>query len=423
MTTQIQIRGTIVDAWFDHEFFAAEIAAGVITPVSRFVAQLRDALAASDEPVEILINSTGGDVFAGGEMLAAIQDAGERVERVVVGGLAASMAANIALMSGRPLAVHTNSLLYFHSATSELWGGPGAHADEAALLDRVNAPMIARLIAAGLPEERVREGFADGRSLVLGAEEAQRVLGAEIIGSEAAAPAKPDPATMERLQHPAASLDRLGDYTATLRHVARLAAWTPDPATVAGSADAAGGDPATSSEPSDAAAAPAAPPPSPADASATPAPAPAPAAGAGADGADGAPSSAAAIAALKKQVRAVQSGSARKINELSASLEAARAETAAALRQRDDAIRERDAAQARLADLDTRIAQLGAALAAERTARADLVGGVLAPESDQETPAGATPHADRLAALRSLDERLAYAREHAAELAAERARR
>lgn len=444
--TTIQIHGTIVDAWFDHPFFAADIEAGVITPVSRFRAALADALAADGETVEIEINSPGGDVFAGTEMLAAIQDAGERVERIVVGGLAASMAANIALMAGRPLAVHTNSLLYFHSASSIIWGGPGAHADEAELLNKINAPMIARLIAAGFDEARVREGFAEGRNFVVDAGEAGEVLRAEVIGAEAAAPAPADAAAIERIQHPAAELSRLADYTATLANVARLAAWAPDavadadaddkpadekpaaePAAEAGETPAAepAAEPSPSSEP--AAGATGEETPSPASA-----PAHAPAARVSADGA--APSSSPAtrmtLAELEsalderdKQVRAVQSASAKKIHELTASLEAARAETAAALSQRDDAIRERDDAQAKLADLDTKLAQITAALAAERTARADLVADVLAPESDQEIPAGATPHADRLAALRSLDERVAYAKAHAAELAAERARR
>ena len=126
----------------------------------------------------------------------------------------------------------------------------------------------------------------------------------------------------------------------------------------------------------------------------------------------GAPSSGDApadpVASLEKQLRAVQSASAKKIHELQTSLSAA--ETA------------RDQAQAQLAELTQRVAALGSALEAERTARADLVGDVLAPESDIEAPASATPHADRMAALRSLDERLAYAREHRAELAAERQR-
>ena len=223
----VSIRGTIVDAWFDHDFFAAEIEAGVLTPSSRFVREFRSALE-SGEDVAIEINSPGGDVFAGGEMLAAIQDAGERVAHISVGGLAASMAANIALMARRPLRVHTNSLLYFHSATSDVWGGPGAHSDEAALLEKVNAPMMNELVARGVDEERVLAGFEDGRNLVLDADEAREYLGAEIVGGAADLPAKADERTRERIQNPAANIDRLADYTATLAAVARLAAWTPD---------------------------------------------------------------------------------------------------------------------------------------------------------------------------------------------------
>ena len=467
MTKKVQIRGAIVDAWFDHAFFADEINNGILTPVTRFRADLADALKEDGDEAEIEINSTGGDVFAGAEMLAAIQDAGERVSRVVVGGLAASMAANIALMAGRPLAVHTNSLLYFHSATSETWGGPGAHADEAAMLSKINSPMMDSLVAHGVPEDRVLEGFEDGRNLVLDAHDAARYLGAEIIGAEAAAPAKPDEAAVARIQHPAADLDRLADYTATLRHVARLAAWTPDipepPAADADSdaheerapegfsADVHGGggavpsseetpaeatptDPAEAAplggesdgattvaetgadaEGEDAGTPPAPPadepphtdtaPPQEPEAPARPAPAEAPADTKASAAAD---ETARALASLEKQLRAVQSGAAKKIASLTARAESAE--------------RERDGALARLAEITQRADALAASLDAERNARAELAGNVLAPEADQELPASATPHSDRLASLRTVDERLAYLSAHRAEIAAERAR-
>lgn len=428
--TTIEIRGTIVDAWFDADFFRPEIESGLITPSSRFRAALADALAVEGETVEILINSNGGDVFAGSEMLAAIQDAGERVERIVVGGLAASMAANIALMSGRPLAVHTNSLLYFHSAASALFGGPGAHADEAEMLETINAPMIAKLVAAGFDADRVREGFEDGRNFVVGAQEAGEKLRAEVIGAEAAAPAPADPATIERIQHPAAELSRLADYTATLANVAKLAAWAPgggvdDPATPAaepeapadggGVADPAtdapadgGGvdDPATHS-PEPAAGAAGEEPPAPAPIADEPAPPAPPASCVSAGGAAPSSDPAALVADLEKQRRAIQSAAAKKHAELTARAE--KAEKALA-----DATAERDALAAQLA-------QVTAALERERTARADLVADVLAPESDTETPASATPHLDRYAALPTLAERLAYADAHRREIAAETA--
>lgn len=445
-----------MDAWFDHAFFAAEIQNGILTPVSRFRADLDAALAEDDGPVEIEINSTGGDVFAGGEMLAAIQDAGDRVSRVVVGGLAASMAANIALMSGRPLAVHTNSLLYFHSASSDVWGGPGAHADEAEMLNRINGPEIAALKARGVPADRVDEGFRDGRNLVLDASEAAHYLGAEIIGATAEAPAKADEQTVSRIANPAADLDRLADYTATLRHVARLAAWTPDAPEAAAADESAdenesgtapaetgsdeqteigescvhGGEGGSTSSGDEAPEAPAADP-EPAPEETPPAQEPAPeaepekaedkpadpatdpkppeaelAARAVADLADEIRKDK-AIASLEKQLRAVQSGSSKKIRDLENSL----ADAKAALAKKEEDF----------AELRREMETLTASLAAERNARASLVGEVVAPESDIETPATAAPHAARLASLRTVDERLAYLSAHRAELAAERA--
>lgn len=433
MAKTIKILGTIVDAWFDHDYFAEEIETGILTPSSRFVRELKAALEADADPVEIYINSVGGDVFAGAEMLAAIQDAGERVERVTVGGLAASMAANIALMAARPLAVHTNSLLYFHSAVSDVWGGPGAHADEAEMLDKINAPMIAKLKAVGVPAARVNEGFKDGRNMVLGADECAEFLGASIIGETAAAPEKPNAETIARIETPAANLERLADYTATLRRVAKCAAWVPtaDVAETAGTADNAPAHDTPETAPETAQDAPA-------DgdgANTSPeGETPAETRETGADGdseaetaeiaektiSEGNP---AVIAALTKQLRSVQSNAAKKINGLKASLDQSRAETAAALKERDEVRAQRDEAQGRLADTQAQLAERTAQLEAERDAHAALVGAVLSPESDTEESESDTPHIDRMASFHSVDERLAYATAHRDEIAAERSRK
>lgn len=376
MSHIIHIRGTIVDAWFDAPFFNAEIEAGILTPSTRFVRELRAAVDADGDPIEIHVNSVGGDVFAGGEMLAAIQDSGARIARIVVGGIAASMAANIALMAGRPLAVHTNSILFFHSATSSIWGGPGAHSDEADLLAKINAPMIARLKEAGVDAERVDAGFSDGRNLSFDAEECRQYLGAEIIGQPADAPARPDAQTLARLEHPAAQLDRLAEYTATLRNVARCAAWEPEAAAAVPANAAADGD-----SDSD-------------------------------DHAQSAMAELERIAAentsLEKQLRSVQSATQRKINELTARLGKAESD-------RDDAL-------AKLEEITGRVKALTESLAAEQAARAALVCDVMAPDSDIESTS-ATPHIDRLATITRLDERLAYIREHRDALAAERERK
>ena len=77
-----------------------------------------------------------------------------------------------------------------------------------------------------------------------------------------------------------------------------------------------------------------------------------------------------------------------------------------------------------ISDLTARADALAGLVETERTKRASLVGGALAPEGTVDTsvpPASATPCSDALDAIRSLDDRRAYAKAHAAEIAAERA--
>lgn len=312
------------------------------------------------------------------------------------------------------------------------------------MLDRINAPMIAKLKAAGVPASRVNEGFKDGRNMVLGADECAEFLGASIIGGTAAAPKKPNAETIARIETPAANLERLADYTATLRRVAKCAAWVPttDVAETAGTADnapahdtretgaetaqdASAGEDGANTNPEGE---------TPAETRET---------GADGDSTDDAANAAnkgeaetaesaekpisegnpAVIAALTKQLRSVQSNAAKKINELKASLDQSRAETAAALKERDEVRAQRDEAQGRLADTQAQLAERTAQLEAERDAHAALVGAVLSPESDMEESESDTPHIDRMASFHSVDERLAYATAHRDEIAAERNRK
>ena len=451
-TRTINVSGTIVGADWDAFLTIFPQFASAYTCEAAFIRELQ-AAADAGEDVLVRVNSWGGEVFAERNMLDAFQQftGGKRVH---VAGMAMSAASDFVLKSGVLATASEGAVLMFHSATSFTWGGPDAMRDAADLLDQINESSRKALLAHGVPEERVRAAFAEGRMLtMLAAEAAKFGIVGKITGAREANPAKPDPDMLKKAGPDA--LGKLPKQAADrLARLCQLADGNEvdDPATAEAAPAADGGgveDPATDAEPEAEAGADPAPAPAEsaepepssepaadaaADARVSPAPAAPPAhADGAAPSSDPAPATAPApaeqagaperLAELEKQVRAVQSASGKKIHELTASLEAARAETAAALSQRDDAIRERDAAQAKLAEFDTKLAQLTAALAAERTARADLVADVLAPESDQEIPAGATPHADRLAALRSLDERVAYAKAHAAELAAERARR
>lgn len=186
---QIQIRGVIVDGWYDGEWAETYIGRGLWTPESRVRKQLADAAKAGDD-VEIIISSQGGSVMSGNDMLAAIQEY-PHGKSITVGAFAASMAANIILQAGVPVRAHKNSLLLFHGAWGVTIGGEGAHTDTAELLDQINEPIKKALAAKGVPKEQIDEGFAEGRQYTMTADQAKAFgIVDEIIG-ELAAPAAP----------------------------------------------------------------------------------------------------------------------------------------------------------------------------------------------------------------------------------------
>ena len=200
---RIDIQGAIVPPEFD---LFGTLPAGLATSSASFTRSLREAEAAGEE-IEVWINSPGGDVDAGNEMLAAFQSF-KGYKCVTVGGLAASMAANFVLQCGARVEVHENTRLMFHSAYAETVGGAGSHRDVADALDRINAPMIARLKELGVPAERVDEGFAEGRAFWLDAQEAVKYgIAAKIV--KGAAPVK----------------TTLSDTLALTDAVGRAAAW------------------------------------------------------------------------------------------------------------------------------------------------------------------------------------------------------
>ena len=406
---EIRISGTIVGADWD-AFLTWFFPDGndAYTTESKFLRELKAAEDAGED-VLVRVNSWGGEVFAERNMLDAFQQfAGGK--RVHVAGMAMSAASDFVLKAGAPVSASEGSVLMFHSATSFMWGGPEALRDEADLLDQINASSRDALLAHGVPEERVRAAFAEGQMLtMLAAEAAKFGLVGEVTGTRDADPAKPDRDLIKN-----AGADALGKLPKQgAERFARLCqladgGGVDDPATAEAAPAADGGgveDPATDAEPeAEAGADPAPAPAESAEPESSPAPAVPPA---HADGAAPSSDPAALVADLEKQRRAIQSAAAKKHAELTARAE--KAEKALA-----DAQAERDALAAQLA-------QVTAALERERTARADLVADVLAPESDTETPASATPHLDRYAALPTLAERLAYADAHRREIAAETA--
>ena len=185
---KVKIQGTIVSPDYDDGFFESWIDKGVITPSSRVVGSIENAT----EPIELYINSYGGDVFAGGEMMIALLKASAtgKLASVEVGTIAASMAANIVAAlraNGVPVTANANSELMFHGCYTETVGGAQHHEDVAESLRNVNESVIANLNRIGITE--CRAWFSEGREKWIGAEDGLAMgLFSEINGTEAEAP-------------------------------------------------------------------------------------------------------------------------------------------------------------------------------------------------------------------------------------------
>jgi ATP-dependent protease ClpP protease subunit len=171
---RIELRGVIVPSGYDVEWMQQYIDKGIITPESKFRAQL--AGAAGDD-IEIYINSPGGSVFAGNECINAIQQhkaQHQKAVHVTIGAMAASMAAVLAVNVADKLSMFRNSKLMFHGAWTETVGGEEAHKDTADLLEKMNADIKAVLLGRyNIAPELVDEWFAEGRAGWVTAEQAK----------------------------------------------------------------------------------------------------------------------------------------------------------------------------------------------------------------------------------------------------------
>jgi ATP-dependent protease ClpP protease subunit len=197
---RIEIRGIIVPSSLDMKWAEEYIGKGLITPESR----VRKALAEAGDDVSLYINSQGGSVFSGNELVNAFKQfkaTGKKLE-ITVGAMAASMAANIIAMAGADkVRAHSNSKIMFHGAWGVTIGGGGAHEDNAALLASINADVIASLAALPNADKTKIEGwFAEGREGWLSAKQALDMgLISEIIDAPAEAITQIPKAEAEKL--------------------------------------------------------------------------------------------------------------------------------------------------------------------------------------------------------------------------------
>ena len=212
---KVKIQGTIVSPDYDDGFFESWIDKGIITPSSRVVGSIENAT----EPIDLYINSYGGDVFAGGEMMIALlkASAAGKLASVEVGTIAASMAANIVAAlraNGVPVTANANSEMMFHGCYTETIGGAQHHEDVAESLRNVNESVIANLNRIGITE--CRAWFAEGREKWIGAEDGLAMgLFSEINGTKAEAPTDAK-SIATKLAAFAASITTRKDYTMSI---------------------------------------------------------------------------------------------------------------------------------------------------------------------------------------------------------------
>lgn len=393
---KISISGAIVGSAWDEPLLASYIDRGVLTPLSRVTAAIKEAAEAGDG-IEIHVNSIGGDVLAGNQMLAEIQDF-KGPKKIVLGGMAASMAANLVLLAGCRVEAHENSILLFHSARSAVEGAPDALRDEAKLLDSINAPMIERLKALGVPPDAVDDGFKAGRQFSLSAEEA---LSYGIVSKiRPGAGPIPEAVTDEELQTLAAKDQRVAAYFAPVK-AEEVQAPVEAPEKPADEAA-----PAEGASTPEEAGKPLADDPTPPDGDKVQAPDPVDTLKA---------QLAEAKASAEKSeanARAIQSATAKKINDLEIKLKAA-TEALEALRTADEKT---------ISDLQAEKRTLAADLEEERKNRAALVGKVIASDAPESGMADTASFHAALDALPDASARVAFIRAHAAQIKALAAR-
>ena len=182
--SRINLRGVIVPSEYDASWAAPYIDKGIIMPESRFRSML--AVAAKNEPLTVYVNSPGGSVFSAGEMVNAVREWKAETKQpveVILGALTASAASAFAIMAADKIRAHSNAKMMFHGAWTVSVGGKELHQDTAALLEKINGDIKARLVGKyGMAPETVTEWFAEGREGWLSAQElVDAKLASEII--------------------------------------------------------------------------------------------------------------------------------------------------------------------------------------------------------------------------------------------------
>ncbi|HFR3976720.1 TPA: head maturation protease, ClpP-related [Streptococcus suis] len=144
---QIQIKGAIIpdnDLWF-YEWLDR-------TATAPKTIQLPD----DNQPVEVIINSGGGDVYAGSEIYTMLRSYPGQVTVKVV-GIAAS-AASVIAMAGDVVEISPTAQLMIHNVSTGIYGDHNALRNEAEVLEGFNQSIANSYMAkTGLSQEDLLE--------------------------------------------------------------------------------------------------------------------------------------------------------------------------------------------------------------------------------------------------------------------------
>lgn len=139
---------------------------------ARFVGEVNSVPGGSE--MSVYISTPGGDIFAGGEMVNAVEHALERgcVVSLELGAIVASMGAALvaaARARGCHVTARSNTQMMFHGCYVRITGGADELTDEAKVLRDFNSNVIANLKRCGV--SACEEWFSADRQKWLNAEE------------------------------------------------------------------------------------------------------------------------------------------------------------------------------------------------------------------------------------------------------------
>lgn len=112
--------------------------------------------AANGEPIEVEINSPGGDVFSGSEIYTALMGYAGGVTTKVVG--VAASAASIIAMAGNPAMISPTAEIMIHNVSMGAGGDYRDHQHAAQMLQDYNSTIAnAYMLKSGMAKERLLE--------------------------------------------------------------------------------------------------------------------------------------------------------------------------------------------------------------------------------------------------------------------------